>query len=164
MIQCDGIQPFCGTCRTQGAQCAWSDIPTRRGPPKGYRRGAADPNSLIPKIGKIREHVQALQLAYGDRVVLDELHRAIFGAGCICPNFGSGSAGSSGLGGRSGSVGHGHTSVPATPSTMADMRHDPGGSVTSDGSVRDGKTKSEWSQDEHDGATLASYPCIVSVS
>ena len=56
-------------------------VPSRRGPPKGYRRGSADPASLGPKILKIREHVQALQLAYGERLVLNELHKAIFGDG-----------------------------------------------------------------------------------
>ena len=159
-LKCDGIQPFCGTCRTQGTQCAWSDIPTRRGPPKGYRRGTADPSSLIPKIGKIREHVQALQLAYGDRLVLDELHRTIFGSQCICPNFGTMSTGSGSRATSSGlEHGHGHIhghsassmgAGPSTPSTIAEARHDSGAADRI-------KTKSEWSQDEHEGLSSHSF-------
>lgn len=77
--KCDGVQPYCGTCRTQGVVCTWSEVSTRRGPPKGYRRGAADPLSLLPKIAKIREQVQALQVAYGEKAVKEELHKSIWG-------------------------------------------------------------------------------------
>lgn len=74
------MQPACGTCRTQNVACTWSDVPTRRGPPKGYRNGAADPKSLYPKIDKIREHVKALQAAYGEKLVMDELELCLFGS------------------------------------------------------------------------------------
>lgn len=78
-MKCDGVQPDCGTCRTQGVVCAWSEVATRRGPPKGYRRGVADPTSLLPKIAKIREQLQALQIAYGEKAVKEELHKTVWG-------------------------------------------------------------------------------------
>lgn len=53
-------------------------VPSRRGPPKGYKRGTADPSSLVPKISKINEQIKALQSAYGERIVLSQLHKAIF--------------------------------------------------------------------------------------
>ena len=39
----------------------------------------ADPAGSTPKIAKIREHVQSLQLAYGEDIVLRKLLKTIFG-------------------------------------------------------------------------------------
>ncbi|KAH8119301.1 fungal-specific transcription factor domain-containing protein [Phellopilus nigrolimitatus] len=132
--KCDGQQPLCGTCKTQGLACTWSDVPSRRGPPKGYRRGTADPMSLMPKIAKIREHIQALQVAYGERFVLDELHKALY-EDCSC---GAGAASSDGHAGLSMS----ETTAGAGSGTASDS--------SGNGARR---AKSEWSQDEQDDPT-----------
>lgn len=35
-VKCDGVQPTCGRCRSNGFSCAYSDPPKKRGPPKGH--------------------------------------------------------------------------------------------------------------------------------
>ncbi|EJD03028.1 uncharacterized protein FOMMEDRAFT_168112 [Fomitiporia mediterranea MF3/22] len=138
--KCDGQQPLCGTCKGQNLQCTWSDVPSRRGPPKGYRRGSADPSSLGPKILKIREHIQALQLAYGERIVLDELHKAIFGDGPCDVRIEAESASAS-------APPESRSSTIVTSSTRR-----PIGSSASDTSGHaTAKNRSDWSQDEHEG-------------
>ncbi|KAL5528387.1 hypothetical protein ACEPAF_7523 [Sanghuangporus sanghuang] len=139
--KCDGQQPLCGTCKAQNLQCSWSDVPSRRGPPKGYRRGSADPASLAPKILKIREHIQALQLAYGERLVLNELHKAIFGDGPC-------DAGPELL--LEGMRDVDHKEVDFMRSTPSTSRRTAGSSASDTSGNVTMKGRSDWSQDEHD--------------
>lgn len=112
-------------------------MPSRRGPPKGYRRGAADPASLTPKIAKIREQITALTVAYGERLVLAELHRAVFGDPRPCE------------GGWPTRIDGGSASaMVASGSGAGSSMHISEGS---DHTRSPTKTKSEWSQDEQDG-------------
>lgn len=118
-------------------------VPSRRGPPKGYRRGSADPASLAPKILKIREHIQALQLAYGERLVLSELHAAIFGNGPCDVGTELGAFQETGRTSRMG---------PRPSSAVASTsKRSTGSSASEVSGSSTARNRGEWSQDEHDG-------------
>ena len=124
-------------------------VPSRRGPPKGYRRGNADPLSLAPKILKIREHVQALQLAYGERLVLRELHKAIFGDAPCDVSAEIEAMQASGLSSLTG---------PRHSSSAGSISKREGGSSASEVSGHSTtRNRSDWSQDEHEGEPVGFY-------
>lgn len=115
-------------------------VPSRRGPPKGYRRGNADPLSLHPKLLKIREQVHGLQHAYGEQLVLSELHKALFGDGPC--EIGADDDDSQ---------------TSAGPSTVAGSTAKGPGSSASDVSRAAMRSRSDWSQDENDGVSKVFY-------
>ena len=135
-------------------------VPSRRGPPKGYRKGAADPSSLVPKIAKIREHIQSLQVAYGEHEVLRQLHLAVFGNAPCDPSITEPPPSA----GHGAYTGHGHASIassssttmgpPSTASTLASpisaSHPGPGpGPMGMAPHAAPMRKSGEWSQDEH---------------
>lgn len=117
-------------------------VPSRRGPPKGYRRGNADPQSLHPKLLKIRESVHALQHAYGERLVLNELHKALFGDGpCEIGVDYEGMDDSS------------QTSTGPSIAAASTSKRGAGSSASDASGHALVRSRSDWSQEENDGVS-----------